>query len=88
VARENPRGREVPEAPRAELPLSPRTPSEWAVLGGAIGLCVGIVAFITFAVYLPEEEDLPWEAFGDVVNLVATGGVIGLVLGVIHYFRS
>ena len=49
---------------------------------------MGIVAFITFAVYLPEEEDLPWEAFGDVVNLVATGGFIGLVLGFIHYFRS
>jgi hypothetical protein len=49
---------------------------------------VGVVALITFAVYLPEEEDLPWEAFGDVVNLIVTGGVIGLVLGVIHYFRS
>ena len=72
----------------AGQPVTPKTPQEWAVLGGAIGLCVGIVAFITFAVNLPEEEDLPWEAFGDVVNLIVTGGVIGLVLGVIHYFRS
>ena len=58
--------------------------AEWAAIGGLVGLGAGVVFLITIAVYLPEDEDLPWEAFSDAFDLVTTGATIGLICGALY----
>ncbi|HEV8440611.1 MAG TPA: hypothetical protein VGT40_21185 [Methylomirabilota bacterium] len=61
--------------------MKDRSLAEWALLGGGIGLCGSMVYLLTIAFYLPEDEELTWEAFSDAFDLVVTGATLGLAFG-------
>ncbi len=64
--------------------MKPKTLSGWALVGGGIALCLGIVSLLTFEFYLEEGEELSPDALSDLFDLVVTGAFIGLLVGVIH----
>src|SRR5262249_56909526 len=81
-------GRRTCAPRRPAPPTAPTRLSVWALFGGGIALCIGIVSLLTFEFYLEEGEELSSEAFSDLFDLVVSGAFLGLVAGVVYRLAS
>jgi hypothetical protein len=73
---------------RSEPAETPTRLSVWALIGGGVALCIGIVSLLTFEFYLEEGEEISADALSDLFDLVVTGAFIGLIIGVVHRLVS
>src|SRR5262245_57763450 len=64
-----------------------RTLSMWGLIGGAVGLTVGLVTFLTLVFNLEDEEQLGWGAYTGVFDFTLIGATVGVILGVIDDVR-
>ena len=74
--------RQSRSAHRRSEATTPARLSAWALIGGGVALCLGIVSILTFEFYLEEGEELSADAPGDLFDLVVIGAFIGLLIGV------